>query len=166
MSDDYELFGQDLEEASQDLSSYAENHAQCPAPLPSLQPATSGPAAACGKTVLSWVPGALALDMGASQACASCSGHSCSSWSSCLSSGWPQRASRGPRPCPRLRVALLLVRWGLPPPSKEKGPQICLYFHSLLDPCPERSSSSRGIQSPRRQRRKVLRQRETGGIPR
>lgn len=79
MSDDYELFGQDLEEASQDLSSYAENHAQCPAPLPSLQPATSGPAATCGKTVLSWVPGALALDMGASQACASCPGHSCSS---------------------------------------------------------------------------------------
>lgn len=57
MSDDYELFCQDLEEVSQDLSGYAEYHAQYPASLPSFQPATSGPAATCGKTVLSWVPG-------------------------------------------------------------------------------------------------------------
>lgn len=54
LPDNYELFCQDLEEVIQDTNNFTEDRAAVPCPLPpGLEPATSGPSAACGEEVLS-----------------------------------------------------------------------------------------------------------------
>lgn len=137
---------------------------------PLLCPASSQPPVAlqlpAARQYLAGFLGALALDMGTSQACASCPGHSCSSWSQLPEQRLATESITGPTALSTPACSAASGPVGPASSKQGEGPQICLYFHSLLDPCPERSSSSRGIQSPRRQRRKVLRRRETGGIPR